>query len=72
VAISFVSFDTEQHFHLIEKRQAIKLALETVAGFEAVEEAPPVNAVTDTVNGGIKGKRKSKKDKLREAAAKVG
>ena len=70
VAISFVSAETEQHFHLIEKRQDIRLSLETVAGFKAVETAPPVSAVTDTVNGGIKGKRKSKKDKLREAAAK--
>ncbi|OEZ96709.1 DEAD/DEAH box helicase [Duganella phyllosphaerae] len=70
VAISFVSAETEQHFHLIEKRQDILLALETVAGFEAMETAPPVSAATDTVNGGIKGKRKSKKDKLREAAAK--
>jgi ATP-dependent RNA helicase RhlE len=69
VAISFVSAETEQHFHLIEKRQAIKLALETVAGFEALDTAPVANPVTDTVNGGIKGKRKSKKDKLREAAA---
>jgi ATP-dependent RNA helicase RhlE len=68
VAISFVSFDTEQHFHLIEKRQGLRLALEQVAGFEAVDTAPPVSAATDTVNGGIKGKRKSKKDKLREAA----
>ncbi|NRR29802.1 DEAD/DEAH box helicase [Oxalobacteraceae bacterium] len=69
VAVSFVSADTQAHFHLIEKRQDIKVALETIAGFEAVEEATPVAAVTDTVNGGIKGKRKSKKDKLREAAA---
>jgi hypothetical protein len=42
-----------------------------VRGFEPVETVPPpaANSVTDMVNGGIKGKRKSKKDKLREAAA---
>jgi len=70
VAISFVSAETEQHFRLIEKRQDILLPREEIAGFEAVEMLPPpANSVTDTVNGGIKGARKSKKDKLREAAA---
>jgi superfamily II DNA/RNA helicase len=71
MAVSFVSADTEQHFRLIEKRQGVRVPRETLAGFEPVETAsPPASAVTDTVNGGIKGKRKSKKDKLREAAAK--
>jgi superfamily II DNA/RNA helicase len=70
VAISFVSAETEQHFRLIEKRQDILLSREEIPGFEAVETLPlPANSVTDTVNGGIKGARKSKKDKLREAAA---
>ncbi|MET0266128.1 MAG: DEAD/DEAH box helicase [Duganella sp.] len=70
LAISFVSADTEQHFRLIEKRQNLRLPREQVAGFEPVETAPaPIHAATDTVNGGIKGKRKSKKDKLRELAA---
>ncbi|PHV06909.1 RNA helicase [Janthinobacterium sp. BJB412] len=72
VAVSFVSADTEAHFRLIEKRQDILLEREQIAGFEAVEQATPVAAVTDTVNGGVKGKRKSKKDKLREAAALAG
>jgi hypothetical protein len=45
---------------------------EVIAGFEPTETAPVVSAVTDTINGGIKGKRKSKKDKLREAAAAAG
>ncbi|AXA90070.1 DEAD/DEAH box helicase [Massilia sp. YMA4] len=68
-AVSFVSAETEQHFRLIEKRQGVRVPRETLAGFEPVETAPaPVSAATDTVNGGIKGKRKSKKDKLREAA----
>ena len=69
-AVSFVSHDTEQHFRLIEKRHGLRLARETVAGYEPVETAAaPASTITDTVNGGIKGKRKSKKDKLREAAA---
>ena len=69
-AVSFVSADTEQHFRLIEKRQGVKVARERIGGFEPVIEATaPASAATDTVNGGIKGKRKSKKDKLREAAA---
>ncbi|MBC7860476.1 MAG: DEAD/DEAH box helicase [Burkholderiaceae bacterium] len=75
VAVSFVSADTEAHFRLIEKRQNALIPREQIAGFEPVLTAAPVSAaasVTDTVNGGVKGKRKSKKDKLREAAAKVG
>jgi superfamily II DNA/RNA helicase len=69
VAISFVTPEAEQHFRLIEKRQNLRLAREVIAGFEPTEGAAPVNPATDTENGGIKGKRKSKKDKLREAAA---
>ena len=71
VAVSFISADTEAHFRLIEKRQDILLPREQIAGFEMVETLAPApdNSVTDVVNGGIKGKRKSKKDKLREAAA---
>jgi ATP-dependent RNA helicase RhlE len=71
VAVSFVSAATEAHFRLIEKRHNMLLAREQIAGFEPVETAvvSAPNTVTDTVNGGIKGARKSKKDKLREAAA---
>ena len=73
VAVSFISVDTEAHFRLIEKRQNILLPREQITGFEPVETNAAIPAsVTDTVNGGIKGKRKSKKDKLREAAAKTG
>jgi superfamily II DNA/RNA helicase len=69
VAISFVTADAEQHFRLIEKRQEQRVPRETIPGFEQTETAVPVSAATDVENGGIKGKRKSKKDKLREAAA---
>ncbi|MBC7609239.1 MAG: ATP-dependent helicase, partial [Polaromonas sp.] len=67
IAISFVSATTAAHFKLIEKRHAIKLELEQVAGFEPVEVAP-VNAADPQGTGGVKGKRPSKKDKLRAAA----
>lgn len=67
LAISFVSAATEAHFRLIEKRNGLKLPRERVEGFEPVETAPPVVDASGT--GGIKGKRPSKKDKLRAAAA---
>jgi superfamily II DNA/RNA helicase len=67
MAISFVSAATAAHFQLIEKRHAIQLALEQVAGFEPVELAP-VNAADPQGTGGVKGTRPSKKDKLRAAA----
>ena len=65
LAISFVCPESLQHWTLIEKRHAVKLTQETIAGFEATTEAP-LNAQG---NGGIKGKRPSKKDKLRQLAA---
>ena len=64
IAVSFVSAATEAHFYLIQKRQRIHLPLEQIEGFEATEMAPE----TGPANGGIKGKRPSKKDKLRAAA----
>ena len=71
MAISFVSAATFAHFRLIEKRHAIKLVLEQVAGFEPVEVAP-VNAADPQGTGGIKGMRPSKKDKLRAAENNTG
>ncbi|HSO32688.1 MAG TPA: DEAD/DEAH box helicase [Labilithrix sp.] len=62
-AISFVSADTEAHFRLIEKRHHLRLDRERIAGFEPTAVAAPVR----DPHGGVKGKRKSKKDKLREA-----
>lgn len=69
-AINFVSAVTEAHFRLIEKRQGLKVAREQVAGFEPVEVLAP-NAADPLATGGVKGKRPSKKDKLREAAART-
>ncbi len=69
VAVSFVSAASEAHFRLIEKRQHLSLPREQVAGFEPTEpEVDAKAAVPGT--GGIKGRRPSKKDKLRAAAAK--
>ena len=71
LAISFVSAETEAHFRLIEKRQNLTLPREQIPGFEPAEvplaDAAPPLAAPGT--GGIKGKRPSKKDKLRAAAA---
>jgi superfamily II DNA/RNA helicase len=68
VAVSFVSAATEAHFRLIEKRNKLAIAREQIAGFVPVElDVPPGDP-----HGGVKGKRKSKKDKLREAAARTG
>jgi superfamily II DNA/RNA helicase len=68
LAVSFVTAATEAHFRLIEKRQGQRVPRERIAGFEPREAAPPGS----TPAGGIKGRRKSKKDKLREAAARGG
>ena len=62
LAVSFISAGTEAHFRLIEKRQGRRVARERVAGFEPVETAVPGSA-----EGGVKGRRPSKKDKLRAA-----
>lgn len=65
LAVSFVSAATQAHWRLIEKRQGLSLPLEHIPGFEPTELAPP----PAPGGGGIKGKRPSKKDKLRAAAA---
>ncbi|MDO9195538.1 DEAD/DEAH box helicase [Rhodoferax sp.] len=69
IAVSFVSADTEAHFRLIEKRQSLDLPLERIEGFEPLETVAVLAPSVDSAAGGIKGKRPSKKDKLRAAAA---
>ena len=69
-AVSFVPAASEAHFRLIEKRQAKRVPREVIAGFEPKEVAPPKGAAEAPNNaGGVKGKRPSKKDKLRAAEA---
>ncbi|NWK79647.1 DEAD/DEAH box helicase [Aquitalea sp. LB_tupeE] len=67
VAISFVCAYSAAHFRLIEKRQQQQVPRERVAGFEPQD--PVANTPLQDGNGGIKGKRMSKKDKLRAAQA---
>jgi superfamily II DNA/RNA helicase len=70
LAVSFVSSSTLPHWRLIAKRQQLDLVLESVPGFEATEEAPPASRDPNALgNGGVKGARPSKKDKLRALAA---
>ncbi len=68
LAVSFITAESHAHFCLIEKRNHLSIAREQIPGFEPEELAPPPSPNT----GGIKGQRKSKKDKLREAAARTG
>ena len=65
LAISFLTAESQAHFNLIEKRNQLSVPREEITGFEATEQAAPPAPGT----GGIKGLRKSKKDKLRETAA---
>lgn len=63
VAVSFVVPHSEPHMRLIEKRLGMQLAREVVPGFEPREAPAPAGAGA----GGVKGRRPSKKDKLRAA-----
>ncbi len=71
LAISFVCPDTQPHWQLIVKRQSLAVSLQTEPGFEATGApkalVPGAPGALDP-HGGIKGKRPSKKDKLRAAA----
>jgi len=65
-AISFINHENMEHFKLIEKRSGIELKREVIEGFELKGEA-----LAKTKGAApIKGKKKSKKDKLREQEAK--
>jgi superfamily II DNA/RNA helicase len=64
VAISFIDYESMDHFKLIEKRSNIKLQREQIEGFELKGEAPK----KVKGNAPVKGKGKSKKDKIREKA----
>jgi superfamily II DNA/RNA helicase len=65
VAISFIGHEEQGHFKVIEKRSQIKLEREQIKGYELKGEAPK----REKGPAPIKGKKKSKKDKLREAKA---
>ncbi len=64
LAVTFIGHEEQAHFRLIEKRNAMKLMREQIAGFELKGEA----MMREKGNAPVKGKKKSKKDKLREKA----
>ena len=66
-AISFIDYESMEHFELIKKRCKLEITHESIEGFELT------GVIKEKVKGqeAIKGKRKSKKDKLREAALKA-
>lgn len=65
LAISFIDGEATAHFKVIEKKVSIKLEREQIEGFEFTGEIPQRKKGAAPV----KGKRKSKKDKLREQKA---
>ena len=62
IAVTFVDHETESHLRLIEKKNHLVLTRRQVPGFELRERT------TEKIKGPApkKGRRKSKKDKLRE------
>ncbi len=81
VAVSFVTPEAAPHWQLLARRHGLQaLPVEQVAGFEVAlapaaqeagtqEDAPARPGKLPPGTGGIKGRRPSKKDKLRAAAA---
>jgi ATP-dependent RNA helicase RhlE len=65
LAVSLISVATLSHFALIQKHQGHIIELEVVTGFEPLETTSPATLPVRDTTGGIKGKRPSKKDKLR-------
>jgi len=66
LAVTFIGHEEQAHFKLIEKRSGIKLVREQISGFELTGDAP----IKEKGKAPVKGKKKSKKDKLREQARK--
>jgi len=71
LAVSLVDAAALAHWRLICRRHGLQLEPEPVPGFEPAPTAAPVARAADG-NGGIKGRRPSKKDRLRAAAAQAG
>lgn len=66
LAITFIPHENAEHFKLIKKRCNLDIKEEEISGFELTGKPP----VKKKGQAPIKGKRKSKKDKLREQASK--
>ena len=62
--LSFVTAASLAHWNVIQKRQGNALTLEVTEGFEPTDTPPTAPKLNDGT-GGIKGRRPSKKDKLR-------
>jgi superfamily II DNA/RNA helicase len=71
VAVNFICADNanEAHFRLIEQRHHQKIIREIVMGFEPTKPATIAPPIALDANGGVKGKRPNKKDKLRALAS---
>ncbi|OBR72338.1 RNA helicase [Xanthomonas arboricola] len=76
LAISFITAESQPQWRLIEKRQGLRVPTSVLPGFEpSPVTAAPATQMPNTGtraaddNGGIKGRRPSKKDKQRAAAA---
>jgi len=67
VAVSFISQEEHRHFKLIEKRYGMNLERERIEGFIPTEWDPDAIAVPMAP---VKGKRKSKKNRLRDTVNK--
>lgn len=59
--VNFVSPESLGHWRLIQKRQGLSIESEVIAGYEPQK----TDALPEVSAAGIKGKRPSKKDKLR-------
>ena len=64
IAVSFVDHDSEAHFRIIEKKTGQRIPRQQEDGFALTGTAPR----RGKGKAAVKGKRRSKKDKLREAA----
>lgn len=65
-ALSFVTLEDIEHFKTIKKQCKLDIEPKQIEGFELVGTAP----IKEKGKAPVKGKRKSKKDKLRENIAK--
>ena len=68
-AITLVSADNRLHWQQLCERLSLDVPLEVLPGFESTDPVPEPQARVAADGGGIKGKRPSKKDKLRAAQA---
>jgi superfamily II DNA/RNA helicase len=66
-AITLVSAENREHWQQMCERLALDVPLEVLPGFEPSDPVPAPRTLVAADGGGIKGKRPSKKDKLRAA-----